>query len=748
MLLRQLFIKISPKYEGDGMRKADKEIDKVDDGVKKLNKTLNILTAAMSAAGLAGLHAFTGWDRALSSLAVKAGMTRKEFEKMYGSASGAIARATGANRLIIAEALQKTHSLGVTGDTAIDLAKLAAVLQREGAADMRTAMEASVALSKQKLGSPLQLLEQITKGAQIGSGDMPDYFQALKGIGGLGGNLQVSSAELVSAITVMSASAKSMREGETQVRSMLASVMKPTSESQKLMESRTGKTTEDIQKIMAGENGLIKYLEMIRDNFDPKEFIKITGTQEGTLAMTALINDISTLTDNAQQIINSKGIVDAIDKDSGSDFSTAVDRFREAIKSFMQAYGKPLAQMLKPFIVATSALISGVLALNESMGGLLMWIPALITSLLGLRLALIGARRVGGFIAPWLRGGGAAGADGRDGGKGRAGGGIGLSDIAKIAASVFTGLYAGRYASRLYQAVKRGWAYSGRDNLAKGFKFGGRNAFLNTFFMRASQVLRFFTTALGGATLAVTGLAAAAGMTKRGQAQMSKWDDPAIDDKQKAILSAEWIRLKAIWNGINQALFDGLSWLNMKFHNLLSYITGIDLTGIVDMDVKFTNAIKDFVGAITDFLASVWWVITNPIDAIMRGIRYMVADAMSLVSQMLDDIPGIGTPEIEAAEAQVDAVRNGKQVMFKDGNLFVDGQQIGTTTLPTPSIGGTQAGAKGDVTITNNVDVDATGADDPQAVGDAVRDALYPNSLKEWDAERINQNSQSFQFGG
>ena len=60
-----------------------------------------------------------------TELAGKAGLTRKEFSGLYRDASRAIANATGAERLLVLEGIQRAHSLGGTPEENKKLVELA-----------------------------------------------------------------------------------------------------------------------------------------------------------------------------------------------------------------------------------------------------------------------------------------------------------------------------------------------------------------------------------------------------------------------------------------------------------------------------------------------------------------------------------------------------------------------------------------------------------------------------------------------
>ena len=401
MTLEQLFIRVGSQYTGGSdMKRALKDTDRLKEGTERLNKALNALTVVGLSAATAGLAAFTGWDRALTELAGKAGLTRKEFSGLYRDASRAIANATGAERLLVLEGIQRAHSLGGTPEENKKLVELAGVLHSTGQAQMTDAVEAAQALANQKLGSAPDLLQKIYRASQIGAGNVADYFLAAKAVAGTASIAGVGVDEMLSAISVVSSSAKSLSIGEAQVNSFLKAMAGgKDSATAKSWTEITGQDWSVLENMIREDGGLAKVVRHISENVDQSQLSQIFSRIEATKFIAAAMANIDSLESNRVVV---KGAVEFDPIGQQQDqaylaFSNSLDRLRETIKSFFLRFGEPIAKVLKPVLDILTYLLNGITILDRNIGGLITKTGALITAILALRWAIIGARA--GIIA-------------------------------------------------------------------------------------------------------------------------------------------------------------------------------------------------------------------------------------------------------------------------------------------------------------------------------------------------------------
>lgn len=385
MTLEQLFINLVPRYlnKGEG-RQAKRDIGDIEQKTQRLNKTIVAAGAAWVAFATKGAQAAGLWDKTLTTLAGKAGTTRKEFNAMFGEASRAVAVATGANRMSIAAAMQQGFSLSGNARAVRQASKLAGVLESAGIARAGNVLEAAFSLEKAGMGSASSIIDKITKGAGIGAREVPAYFSALTAISSPSRNVGLNIDEQVAMISTLSSRVKALPEAETQVEAFLTGILKPADRVKQFYQQRTGQDFSIFQEMV--KTDLSTALQHLFDNFESDEFAQITQERTAMNFLSNMQNGMAEFVDKMQQVTNAQGTVEAIAKDNAGTYGVAVRTLKEAFEGFMDSFGRPVIAVLTKVFNGLTFVFDVITRLNNAMGGLI----GIMANLIGGVVALTG----------------------------------------------------------------------------------------------------------------------------------------------------------------------------------------------------------------------------------------------------------------------------------------------------------------------------------------------------------------------
>ena len=393
MDLETLFIRINTQYSGSDSNRAIRDTDRLTNSVGVLHNALKRVALAANALNAAALTAFSNYDRALITLAGRAGMTRDAFSAVSREASRAASIATGVSRTRIMEGIQQALVLQVTPEEAQKIARVGAQLESTGQADLIQTVASAVALANvtPNLG-PAEVAQMQYRAAQIGAGNAPEYAADSLRASGMARFLGVDLPQVLAGMGVVREN-YSMSESVTQLDAFFSMLAKPLTGARAAAFERAtgGKRWSDLQEIAREpEVGFANALRFIAEEI-PKEMIpEIFSEREVQKFLGGVLDNIDKIEANTL-IVRRAPEDDAIGKhtnDALESFFVQVRRLWQALGAWAVQIGEPIAKFLTPFIRWTVDFLDWLVRLDDTLFRLISTGAAMIGPLAAVAVAI------------------------------------------------------------------------------------------------------------------------------------------------------------------------------------------------------------------------------------------------------------------------------------------------------------------------------------------------------------------------
>lgn len=245
---------IEMEYNGRGVRDAQKDLDALDQGGQRSQRSMNDLSRVAAGAGLAigaalavGVNAAANFEQRMSAIGAVSGATAGELEQLRNKALQ-LGKDTAFSASESAKAMEELVKAGLTVEEVLNGAADATVnLAAAGEVDMATAATiASNAMNQFNLKAEdmANVADKIAGAANASAIDVGDFGMSLSQAGATASLAGVTFDDLAAAIALMGNSGIKGSDAGTALKTMLANLQPTTAKQIGLMEE-LGLITED-----------------------------------------------------------------------------------------------------------------------------------------------------------------------------------------------------------------------------------------------------------------------------------------------------------------------------------------------------------------------------------------------------------------------------------------------------------------------------------------------------------------------
>jgi len=331
---------------------AGRRVQKVGEGITGIGDKLMPVSAAIVGAGAAAVHAFVGFDSAVTSAGAKAGATAEELEQLREVAKGlgadfpisateaAVAMdglaASGMNANQIMGTLPSIVEASVASGESLEVTSNVVA----GALNTWGLMTGNVAENSQRMADVIQMAANKSK---LG---MADFGVAMQYAGAPAAALGIQVEELATSMAIMSNNNIEASTSGRSLRMMLSRLVDPPKEASEAL-AKLGVNAIDSSGKFIGLGNVYDQLRSKMQGLTEAEKFKLAGDIAGTESASALLAVLNTSTEELRQ---------AMDEASGSSKKqanlmkkTLLGTFKD-LASKVEALGIAFAEVLQPKI--------------------------------------------------------------------------------------------------------------------------------------------------------------------------------------------------------------------------------------------------------------------------------------------------------------------------------------------------------------------------------------------------------------
>lgn len=382
---------------------AGRRVQKVGEGISGIGDKLMPVSAAIVGAGAAAVHAFVGFDSAVTSAGAKAGATAEEIEQLREVAKGlgndfpisateaAVAMdglaASGMNANQIMGTLPSIVEASVASGESLEVTSNVVA----GALNTWGLMTGNVAENSQRMADVIQMAANKSK---LG---MADFGVAMQYAGAPAAALGIQVEELATSMAIMSNNNIEASTSGRSLRMMLSRLVDPPKEASEAL-AKLGVNAVDSSGKFVGLGNVYDQLRSKMQGLTEAEKFKLAGDIAGTESASALLAVLNTSTEDYNELRQ------AMDDASGSSKKqadlmkqTLLGTFKD-LASKVEALGISFAEVLQPKIKSVA----------NSLGTLATWFknlnPAVKDMIVNIGLSVVGFTALTKILGPAVSG--------------------------------------------------------------------------------------------------------------------------------------------------------------------------------------------------------------------------------------------------------------------------------------------------------------------------------------------------------
>ncbi len=382
---------------------AGRRVQKVGEGISGIGDKLMPVSAAIVGAGAAAVHAFVGFDSAVTSAGAKAGATAEEIEQLREVAKGlgndfpisateaAVAMdglaASGMNANQIMGTLPSIVEASVASGESLEVTSNVVA----GALNTWGLMTGNVAENSQRMADVIQMAANKSK---LG---MADFGVAMQYAGAPAAALGIQVEELATSMAIMSNNNIEASTSGRSLRMMLSRLVDPPKEASEAL-AKLGISAIDSTGKFVGLGNVYDQLRSKMQGLTEAEKFKLAGDIAGTESASALLAVLNTSTEDYNELRQ------AMDDASGSSKKqadlmkqTLLGTFKD-LASKVEALGISFAEVLQPKIKSVA----------NSLGTLATWFknlnPAVKDMIVNIGLSVVGFTALTKILGPVVSG--------------------------------------------------------------------------------------------------------------------------------------------------------------------------------------------------------------------------------------------------------------------------------------------------------------------------------------------------------
>lgn len=382
---------------------AGRRVQKVGEGISGIGDKLMPVSAAIVGAGAAAVHAFVGFDSAVTSAGAKAGATAEEIEQLREVAKGlgndfpisateaAVAMdglaASGMNANQIMGTLPSIVEASVASGESLETTSNVVA----GALNTWGLMTGNVAENSQRMADVIQMAANKSK---LG---MADFGVAMQYAGAPAAALGIQVEELATSMAIMSNNNIEASTSGRSLRMMLSRLVDPPKEASEAL-AKLGVNAVDSSGKFVGLGNVYDQLRSKMQGLTEAEKFKLAGDIAGTESASALLAVLNTSTEDYNELRQ------AMDDASGSSKKqadlmkkTLLGTFKD-LASKVEALGISFAEVLQPKIKSVA----------NSLGALATWFknlnPAAKDMIVNIGLSVVGFTALTKILGPAVSG--------------------------------------------------------------------------------------------------------------------------------------------------------------------------------------------------------------------------------------------------------------------------------------------------------------------------------------------------------
>ena len=382
---------------------AGRRVQKVGEGISGIGDKLMPVSAAIVGAGAAAVHAFVGFDSAVTSAGAKAGATAEEIEQLREVAKGlgndfpisateaAVAMdglaASGMNANQIMGTLPSIVEASVASGESLEVTSNVVA----GALNTWGLMTGNVAENSQRMADVIQMAANKSK---LG---MAHFGVAMQYAGAPAAALGVQVEELATSMAIMSNNNIEASTSGRSLRMMLSRLVDPPKEASEAL-AKLGVSAIDSTGKFVGLGNVYDQLRSKMQGLTEAEKFKLAGDIAGTESASALLAVLNTSTEDYNELRQ------AMDDASGSSKKqadlmkqTLLGTFKD-LASKVEALGISFAEVLQPKIKSVA----------NSLGTLATWFknlnPAVKDMIVNIGLSVVGFTALRKILGPAVSG--------------------------------------------------------------------------------------------------------------------------------------------------------------------------------------------------------------------------------------------------------------------------------------------------------------------------------------------------------
>ena len=382
---------------------AGRRVQKIGEGISGIGDKLVPVSAAIVGAGAAAVHAFVGFDSAVTSAGAKAGATAEEIEQLREVAKGlgndfpisateaAVAMdglaASGMNANQIMGTLPSIVEASVASGESLEVTSNVVA----GALNTWGLMTGNVAENSQRMADVIQMAANKSK---LG---MADFGVAMQYAGAPAAALGIQVEELATSMAIMSNNNIEASTSGRSLRMMLSRLVDPPKEASEAL-AKLGVNAIDSSGKFVGLGNVYDQLRSKMQGLTEAEKFKLAGDIAGTESASALLAVLNTSTEEYNELR------EAMDNASGSSKKqadlmkkTLLGTFKD-LASKVEALGIAFAEVLQPKIKSVA----------NSLGALATWFkelsPAAKNMIVNIGLSVVGFTALTKVLGPAITG--------------------------------------------------------------------------------------------------------------------------------------------------------------------------------------------------------------------------------------------------------------------------------------------------------------------------------------------------------
>ncbi len=352
------------------LNKAQRQMDKFGRNMQRVGRSMTTyITAPTVAAGGAAIKMASDFESSLSKVEGLVGLAREEVQGMRGDVlrlAGETARAPQE----LADALFFVTSAGLRGADAINVLEASARAAAAGLGETKDIADlvtsATNAYGIENL-SAAQATDTLVAAVREGKAEASDLAQSMGQVLPIASNLGVTFDQVGAAVAAMTRTGTNAQTASMQLRQILASLLKPTTQAEKAMREM-GTSSATLRKTLR-EDGLVDVLGFLREQMETNEqaMAKVFPN------IRALSGALDIMGANAEENV---GIFDRMQDSTGSldkAFGAAADttefKFNQALANLKAAaieLGDVMLPVANKIITAITGIIKNFVGLEKA----------------------------------------------------------------------------------------------------------------------------------------------------------------------------------------------------------------------------------------------------------------------------------------------------------------------------------------------------------------------------------------------